>query len=297
MYDHPEFNAHESVSVFHDKSSGVTVFIALHDTSLGPALGGVRMMNYKSSQEAMTDVLRLSGGMTAKNAMANIPRGGGKAVIVGDPKTQKTRDTLLFYADCVQSLDGRFISGQDIGIVTADVDVIRTRTEHTSCTSDGGAGNPSPATSFGVFQGIKAALLAQRDTENLEGVKVAVQGLGNVGYGLAELLSYAGAKLIVADPDDAKLQSAVEKLDATVAPLAGIHKADADVFAPCALGAILNAQTIPEIKATIVAGAANNQLANSDAGSALAERGILYAPDYVINAGGGHFDSSRRARF
>ena len=280
-----DFDDHEEV-VFHaHPASGLKAIIAIHDTTLGPALGGLRMWPYAFEDEALVDVLRLSRGMTYKAALAGLDLGGGKAVIIGDPGTRKTEALLRAFGRLVESLGGRYQTAEDVGTTVADMDVLRRETRFAHGVSDG-SGNPSPATAFGVFSGIRAAVKHRLGRDDLVGLRVAVQGLGNVGLGLARYLTEAGARLSVADIDGARVRRAVDAFAAAPVATERIHAVPADVFAPCALGAVVNDATLPEIGAPIVAGAANNQLAEPRHGAALKERGILYAPDYVINAGG-----------
>jgi leucine dehydrogenase len=289
MFDMPDFDGHESVNWFFDKASGYRGLIAVHDSTLGPACGGTRMWPYASADAALTDALRLSKGMSYKNAMAELPLGGGKAVIIGDARTQKSAEIMRAHGRAVDSLNGRYVTAMDVGMTEADMETIAAVTQHVAGYAQRGrtGGDPSPMTAWGVFCGIKAAVKAALGTDDLKGLRVAVQGVGNVGYDTARHLKNAGAKLIVADVNDANLRRARETLDAAVVAPDMIHASEADVFAPCALGAILNDQTIPELKVKIVAGGANNQLARpAQHGAALLERGILYAPDYVINGGG-----------
>ena len=289
MFDMPDYDGHESVHWFHDAATGYRGLIALHDTTLGPACGGTRMWAYASAGEALTDALRLSRGMSYKNAMAELPLGGGKSVIIGDARTQKSPALMRAHGRAVDSLAGRYVTAMDVGMTEADMETISTVTRHVAGFAQKGktGGDPSPMTAWGVFCGIRATAKAGLGTDDLKGVRVAIQGVGNVGYETARHLKAAGAILTVADVSEANLKRAVETMGATVAPTETIHAAEADIFAPCALGAILNDRTIPELKARIVAGGANNQLAvPSVHGAMLAARGILYAPDYVINGGG-----------
>ena len=280
-----DFDRHEQVVFCNDADSGLRAIIAIHNTALGPALGGCRMWNYASDADALTDALRLSRGMTFKAALAGIPYGGGKSVIIGDAKRDKTPALLKAMGRAVHSLGGRYLTAEDVGTTVDDMDVLRTITPYAHGVSDG-SGNPSPATAYGVFLGIKAAVAHRLGRRSLDGVHVAVQGLGNVGMRLCEYLAEEGAILTVADINKDAVARAVLRFDATAVDVAEILAVEADVFAPCALGAILDDDSIPALRVSIVAGAANNQLARSDHGDALLRRGILYAPDYVINAGG-----------
>ncbi|WP_367198263.1 Glu/Leu/Phe/Val dehydrogenase [Amorphus sp. 3PC139-8] len=286
VFDHPAFDDHEQVVFCSDAENGLTAIIAIHDTSLGPALGGCRMWSYPSSSDAVTDALRLSRGMTYKNALAGLDLGGGKAVILGDPRRDKTPALMTAFGRKVAALGGRYITAEDVGISTDDIEIVAGETEHARGTLATGLGDPSPYTSLGVFYGIKAALAHRTGSDRLHGRRIVIQGLGHVGFGLAELLADHGAELVVADIDAERVDAAVARFGAeTVAPNRA-HTIEADVFAPCALGAGLNETTIPELAAPIVAGAANNQLATEEDGERLLDRGILYAPDYAINAGG-----------
>lgn len=285
LFSHADYDDHERVVYGCDKTAGLKAIIAIHNTNLGPALGGCRMWPYGNDDEALTDVLRLSRGMTYKAAMAGLRLGGGKSVIIGDPKTDKTKELLLAFGRFVDQLNGRYITAEDVGTTVADMDTIRSMTLHVSGVT-GGAGNPSPSTAHGVFIGIEAAVRFALGKDDVKGVTVAIQGLGSVGYGLCRYLHGAGAKLVVTDINQDAVKRAVDEFGATAVGLDEIYGAKADVFAPCALGATINDKTIPKLRARIVAGAANNQLAAPHHGAKLRERGILYAPDYVINAGG-----------
>jgi len=285
VFNHPDFDDHQRVVFCRDKRSGLKAIIAIHNTNLGAALGGCRMWNYKSDDDALTDVLRLSRGMTYKAAMAGLALGGGKSVIIGDPKTDKSDALFLSFGRFVDQLNGRYITAEDVGTTVADMDLIRTVTLHVSGVSDG-AGNPSPSTAHGVFIGIESAARHKLGKDTVKGLTVAIQGLGSVGYGLCRYLNQAGAKLIVADINQASVDRAVDEFGATAVKPEAIYAAKADVFAPCALGATINDDTIPQLRARVVAGAANNQLAEARHGEVLRELSILYAPDYVINAGG-----------
>jgi leucine dehydrogenase len=282
----PSFRGHEQVVFCYDADVGLKAIIAIHDTTLGPALGGVRMWQYASEMKALEDALRLSRGMTYKAAMADLAYGGGKAVIIGDPKTQKTEPLLLRFGEFVNGLGGRYVTAEDVGTSTRDLAVIRRRTRFAAGFDDGGSGDPSPVTAWGVLHGIRAAVAHRLGHRSLVGLTVAVQGLGNVGMRLAEFLHDAGVELIVADIDTVNVAKAVGAFGARAVEPHRIYDEPADVFAPCALGAVLNDLTIPRLAAKVVAGSANNQLDEDRHGSMLAERHILYAPDYVINAGG-----------
>ena len=287
-----DFADHEQVVFVSDDKSGLKAIIAVHNSKLGPALGGCRMWPYASEEEAVRDVLRLSRGMTYKSAMANLKLGGGKSVIIGNPRTHKTPELLAAFARALEQLNGRYIAAEDSGTSVADMKYMTQFTQHVAGIhdkpSDEGtrSGDPSPATAYGTFIGIKAAVKERLGRDSLDGLRVAVQGVGNVGFDLARQLKEAGAQLWVTDIHREALVQAGRELGATVVAPDEIFGLDVDVFAPCALGAILNDTTIPQLKASIVAGAANNQLAEARHGLELMKRGILYAPDYVINAGG-----------
>lgn len=287
-----DFADHEQVVFVSDDKSGLKAIIAVHNSNLGPALGGCRMWPYASEEEAIRDVLRLSRGMTYKSAMANLKLGGGKSVIIGNPRTHKTPELLAAFARALEQLNGRYIAAEDSGTSVADMKYMTQFTRHVAGIhdkpSDAGtrSGDPSPATAYGTFIGIRAAVKERLGRDSLEGLRVAVQGVGNVGFDLARQLKAAGAQLWVTDIHREPLLQAGKELGATVVAPEEVFGLDVDVFAPCALGAILNDSTIPQLKAKVVAGAANNQLAEARHGAELMKRGILYAPDYVINAGG-----------
>jgi leucine dehydrogenase len=279
---------HEQVVFCNDKSVGLKAIIAIHNTSLGPALGGTRMWNYKTEEEALVDVLRLSKGMTYKASAAGLNLGGGKAVIIGDAKTQKTEGLFRAFGQFVNSLNGRYITAEDVGTSVQDMEYIYMETPFVTGIPKefGGSGDPSPYTAHGVLMGIKAAVKFKLGADELRGVRVAVQGLGNVGTNLVKYLCQEGAQVIVSDIDSAKVKKHVEQYKVQATESDQIIFADCDVVAPCALGAVVNDVSISKIKAKIVAGGANNVLAEPRHGDHLREMGILYAPDYVINAGG-----------
>ncbi len=279
---------HEEVIFCHNKDVGLKAIIAIHNTALGPALGGTRMWNYESEEDALVDVLRLSKGMTYKASAAGLNLGGGKAVIIGDPKKQKTEALFRAFGAYVNSLRGKYITAEDVGTTVNDMEYVFMETPYVTGIPKafGGSGDPSPYTAHGVFMGIKAAVKKQLNLDELKGLRVAVQGLGNVGYHLAEFLYKDGAELILADIDKEKVQIAAQKFDAKIVSPDEIVTSECDVLAPCALGAVINDNTVGKLKCKIVAGGANNQLAESRHGDALKELDILYAPDYVINAGG-----------
>lgn len=279
---------HEQVIFCHDKTVGLKAIIAIHNTSLGPALGGTRMWNYKNEDEALVDVLRLSKGMTYKAAAAGLNLGGGKAVIIGDAKTQKTEGLFRAFGQFVNSLNGKYITAEDVGTCEQDMEYIYMETPWvTGIPKDfGGSGDPSPYTAHGVLMGIKASTKEKFGTDSLKGIRVAVQGLGNVGSNLVKYLHQEGAIVTVADIDQDKAKLMVDKFGAHMSSTDQIVFTDCDVFAPCALGAVVNDSTISKLKCKVIAGGANNQLAEPRHGEILREMGILYAPDYVINAGG-----------
>lgn len=288
VFSHPAFDGHEHVAFYHDAKSGLKAIIAIHNTNLGPALGGCRMWPYASDEEALRDVLRLSRGMTYKSAISNLKLGGGKAVIIGNHRTQKTDALLHAMGDFIESLGGRYITAEDSGTSVADMMKIGERTQFAGGVVAGSehGGDPSPTTAYGVFVGLKAAAQYRLGKSSLQGLKVAIQGVGNVGYRLAKQLHEEGAELVVSDIFAENTERAARELGARVVEGDAIFDQDVDVFAPCALGAIINDDTIDRLKASVVAGAANNQLAEELHGEKLRAREILYAPDYVINAGG-----------
>ncbi|MGR3758887.1 Glu/Leu/Phe/Val family dehydrogenase [Roseobacteraceae bacterium NS-SX3] len=279
---------HEEIYRVEDKSVGLVGFIGVHSTQLGPAAGGLRMRPYASEDEALTDVKRLSEGMTYKNAAAGLMLGGGKAVIIGDPATQKTPELLRAFARAIDGLKGRYITAEDMGMSPADMAVIAEETPFVAGLADGefASGDPSPVTARGIFNAIRTARAHKHGSKDLAGVTVSVQGLGHVGWYLCQFLHEAGAKLVVTDIDAARVEKAIEAFGAKAVALDEIYGVEADIFAPCAIGGILNAETIPQLKVGIVAGGANNQLATEADGKALHARGILYAPDFVANGGG-----------
>ncbi|GAB4350180.1 MAG: Glu/Leu/Phe/Val dehydrogenase dimerization domain-containing protein [Oricola sp.] len=281
-----DFADHERVVSGHDPLRGLTAIVAIHSTALGPALGGTRIWPFGSFEEALTDVLRLSHGMTLKAAVSGLPLGGGKAVIIADPRRPKSRPMLEAYAEMLSALRDTFITAEDVGMSLADADFLKTLTPNVSGTTAGGSGNPSPVTAEGTFLGLKTAVRHRFGGDGLSGLRVAVQGLGAVGWALCERLHGAGASLTVADIDATRVEAAVTEFGARKADPGQVVAAEADVFAPCALGGVLSERTIPALKAKVVAGSANNQLACPDDAKRLQQRRILYAPDYVINAGG-----------
>ncbi|MEM7077211.1 MAG: Glu/Leu/Phe/Val dehydrogenase dimerization domain-containing protein [Pseudomonadota bacterium] len=286
LAEHPDFDAHEEVVLFN--TGELQAIIALHNTARGPGMGGLRMWPYLNVAAALTDVLRLSRGMTYKSALARLPHGGGKGVIIGDPRNDKCETLWLAMGDFINSFQGRYIGGEDSGTSVADMAVIASRTEWVAGidpTSPHG-GDPSPSTAYGTFLGLKAAVRSRFGNGDLNGLRVAIQGVGNVGGHLARLLSEAGARLVISDINPANLARVQAFAEAEVVPVSKIHAADVEVFSPCAMGAVINDTSIDDLRAGVVAGAANNQLATCAHGYALYERSILYAPDYAVNPGG-----------
>jgi leucine dehydrogenase len=285
IWDLPDFDAHESVHVFEDRASGLRAVIAIHSTNLGPAAGGTRFWHYADSQAAIVDALRLSRGMSYKNAMAGLSAGGGKAVILADPARIKPQTLLDAFARAVDSLNGKYITAQDVGMSEADMVSLSKVTPHVAGLP-GQGGDPGPYTARGVFLGVKAAAKHALGTDDMNGVHVAIQGVGSVGGGLARYLADEGAKLTLADVDTKRASELAAEFGGQVVAADAIMDVEADIFSPCALGAILTQASVAALKVKAVAGGANNQLATGPEGKMLAERGILYAPDYVINAGG-----------
>lgn len=289
IYGMREFDGHELVVFGHNATVGLHAIVAVHSTALGPAAGGCRFWPYPSTEAALVDVLRLSRGMSYKNALAGLPFGGGKAVIVGDPRKMKSPELFEAFGRFVDSLGGRYLTAEDVGTTTADMSSVARATRFVSGLGrkpGEAGGDPGPKTALGVYLGIKAAVKFRLGRSDLSDVSVAVQGVGGVGYHLCHLLAADGARLHVADVRPEAIQRVRDELNAVVVPADNILFDEVDVLAPCALGAILNAQTIARLGARIVAGAANNQLAEDKDGRTLQDAGVLYAPDYVINAGG-----------
>lgn len=289
MLDNPSFDAHERVVYGHDAASGLRAIIALHSTIRGPAAGGCRFWHYGTSDEALTDALRLSRGMSYKNAMAELPLGGGKGVVLMDPNRPKSPQLLQAYGRLVNSLGGSYVTAEDVGATVADMEIVATQTKYVSglpSTAVDADGNPAPKTALGVYLGLKAAVQFKLGRSDLDGVSVAVQGLGGVGYELCALLAADGARLHVADIRADVVQRVCKEFRATASSVENILFERVDVLSPCALGAVFNSTTIPRLKSSIIAGAANNQLATAEDGLRLHSAGVLYAPDYVINAGG-----------
>lgn len=283
-----KFGGHEQVVFCHDKNVGLKAIIAIHNTSLGPALGGTRMWDYKTEDEALVDVLRLSKGMTYKAAAAGLNLGGGKAVIIGNPKTQKSEALFRAFGQYVNSLNGKYITAEDVGTGVNDMEHIFMETQWvTGIPKDfGGSGDPSPYTAHGVLMGIKAAAHEKFGTDSLKGMRIAVQGLGNVGSHLVKYLVEEGAKVIVSDIDQTRVKFHHDAFNVEVVAPDQILGVECDIQAPCALGAVVNDQTIGKFRCKVIAGGANNQLFEARHGDQLRELGILYAPDYVVNAGG-----------
>ncbi|MBR3118905.1 branched-chain amino acid dehydrogenase [Oceanobacillus profundus] len=279
---------YEQLVFCQDKNSGLKAIIAIHDTTLGPALGGTRMWKYNSEDEAIEDALRLARGMTYKNAAAGLDLGGGKTVIIGDPRTDKNPEMFRAFGRYIQGLNGRYITAEDVGTTVQDMDLIHLETDFVTGTSSysGASGNPSPVTAYGVYKGIKASAKEAFGDESLEGKTIAVQGIGNVAYALCEYLHKDGAQLIVTDINKEAVNRAVEAFGAKAVDPNDIYDVACDIYTPCALGATINDNTIPRLKAKVIAGSANNQLKSTEHGDLIHEKGIVYAPDYVINAGG-----------
>ena len=289
VFGQMSFDDHEQIVFCNDKDTGLKAIIGIHNSVMGPALGGTRMFNYSNEWEALNDVLRLSRGMTFKSAITGLNIGGGKAVIIGDAKTQKTPELMRKFGEFVHSLSGRYITAEDVGMETADMDIERDVTPYVTGISEerGGAGNPSPVTAFGVYMGMKAAAKQQFGSDVLTGKKVLVQGIGHADEALVEYLTKEGALVTISDINEERLYEVGQKYNATVYTGTDVYAEEVDIYAPCAMGATINDATIHKIKAKVIAGAANNQLANEVVhGAILQERGILYAPDFLINAGG-----------
>ncbi|MFT4611597.1 MAG: leucine dehydrogenase [Glaciecola sp.] len=283
------FDDHEQIVFCNDKDTGLKAIIGIHNTVLGPALGGTRMWNYNNEWEALNDVLRLSRGMTFKSAITGLNLGGGKAVIIGDAKTQKTPKLMKKFGEFVHSLSGRYITAEDVGMTTEDMDTIREVTPYVTGISEskGGAGSPSPITAYGVFMGMKAAAQFKYGSDVLEDKNVFVQGIGHVGEALVEHLTNEGARVTIADINQERLEEVGAKYDVTIYKGQDIYSEPMDIYAPCALGATINDDTIHKLRADIIAGAANNQLADEmKHGKLLQDKNILYTPDFLINAGG-----------
>lgn len=276
---------YETILTCDDPESGLRAVVAIHDTTLGPALGGCRMWAYDNERDALDDALRLARGMTYKAAVAGLPLGGGKSVIIGDSRRDKSPELFRAFGRMIERLEGRYVTGEDVGTSVADMEIVREETKHVAGLASG-SGDPSPVTASGVFHGIRAAVRHRTGSDDLDGMCVAVQGTGHVGYHLCRMLRAAGAELVVTDVSESALERAVVEFGAQAVSPDAIYDVAADIFAPCALGGAINGNTASRLRVAIVAGAANNQLADPTDGVALHRRGILYAPDYVINAGG-----------
>lgn len=283
------FNDHEQIVFCNDKDTGLKAIIGIHNTVLGPALGGTRMWDYATEWDALNDVLRLSRGMSFKAAITGLNLGGGKAVIIGDAKTKKTPELMKRFGEFVHSLGGKYITAEDVGMETADMDLVRTVTPYVTGISEnlGGAGNPSPITAYGVYMGMKAAAKEAFGSDKLEGRTVLVQGIGHVGEVLVDYITKEGGNALITDINEERLQEVRKKYGATIYAQEDVYSAKVDIYAPCALGATINDATIDKLQVKVIAGAANNQLANETVhGNKLKEKGIVYAPDFLINAGG-----------
>ncbi len=289
FWTEPDFDQHELVQLVHDRGSGLTAILALHSTHLGPGAGGTRFWRYARPDDAMRDALRLSRGMSYKNAMAGLPMGGGKAVVLLGPEAEKTPALLAAFGDAVNALGGRYVTAEDVGATEADMVAISKRTPHVCGlpAEDGSVGgDPGPFTAMGIYHGIRAAAAHALGKSSVSGVRVAVQGCGSVGGGVARLLARAGARLTLSDLDVARARALATEVGGEAVASDRIMGTTCDVFSPNALGAVLDEEGIARLDCAIVAGGANNQLARPEHGAMLAGRGILYAPDYVINAGG-----------
>lgn len=289
VFENMQNRGHEEVVFCNDKETGLKAIIAVHNTTIGPALGGCRMWNYESEADALKDVLRLSRGMSYKAAIAGLNLGGGKAVIIGDSKIDKNEILFRSFGRFVQGLAGRYITAEDVGTSVKDMEWVRMETRYVTGISRalGGSGDPSPVTALGTCSGIKATVKRHLGKDSLQDLKVGIQGLGHVGYHLCRYLNREGAKLFVTDINDDSIKRVVDEFGANVIGMDEIYDSEIDIYAPCALGATLNNDTIPRLKCSIVAGAANNQLKKEEIhAQMLKDRGILYAPDYAINAGG-----------
>ena len=288
IFDSQDFADHDQVSFCRDRSAGLFAIIAIHDVTLGPAVGGCRMWPYASEEDAIRDALRLSRGMTYKNAMAELPHGGGKSVILGDPRRDKSEALLRAFGRFVESLGGRYVAAPDVGMSVRDMDIMSGETRHVAGVSNRSraSGDPSPFTAHGVFAALRVAVEHHLQRQSLEGLRVALQGVGSVGMHLCQLLHEQGAALVVADVNPEAVAEAVARFGARAVRPEDIYAEDVDVFAPCALGAVLDDESVAKLGAPLVVGSANNQLARPRHGDELARRGVLYAPDYVVNAGG-----------
>ena len=282
-------NNHEQVVFCNDNETGLKAIIAIHNTVLGPSLGGTRMWAYKNEMEALTDVLRLSRGMTYKSSVAGLNLGGGKAVIIGDSKTQKNEALMRRFGKFVNSLSGKYITAEDVGVNTKDMEYIKMETNFVSGlpVNMGGSGDPSPVTAYGVYLAMKASAKEKWGNDSLSGKKVVVQGIGHVGENLVKHLVKEGAKVYINDINEERLKAVSKETGAEVVAADTLYDLDMDIYAPCALGATINDDTLKRLKCSIICGATNNQLADENIhGKAVIEKGILYAPDFVVNAGG-----------
>ena len=289
VWDMPDFDDHEGVHIVRDTASGLTAVVAVHSTALGPAAGGTRFWHYADGQDAITDALRLSRGMSYKNAMAGLPMGGGKAVILSDAQGTKTPEMLAAFGRAIEGLCGRYVTAQDVGMSNADLVAVSAATRHITglpVEGDAAGGDSGPSTALGVYYGVRAAAKRVLGADGMNGVRVAIQGVGSVGGGLARLLAAEGATLTLADVAPDRAQSLAKELGATAVDTDAIMTVEADILSPCALGAVITLQSVKALRVRAVAGGANNQLAMPGDGDALHARRILFAPDYVINAGG-----------
>ena len=286
IFEFMDNEGHEQIVLCSEPAVGYRGIIAIHNSTLGPALGGTRFWNYATEEEAIVDALRLSKGMTYKAAVTGLNLGGGKSVIIGDPRIKQGREMIFrAHGRFVDSLKGRYITAEDVGTSVEDMDFVQMETKFVAGVH-GGSGDPSPITAYGTYRGIKAAAKEKFGSDSLKGVRIAVQGVGHVGYYLCQMLAGEGARLTVTDIDEERVRTVVKECDAEAVAPDAIYGVNAQVFAPCALGAIINDETLPQFKFEVIAGAANNQLAEERHGVELEKRSILYAPDYVINAGG-----------
>jgi len=303
IFSNPEFDNHESVYAFTDPKSLMRCFIAVHNTKMGPASGGTRFWNYADDEEALSDALRLSKAMSYKNALAGIPLGGGKGVIIKPKEPFDRKNLFTAYGKAIDKVGGKYITAEDVGVSPDDMATIKNETDFVAGLEVGisASGDPSPHTADGILRGMEEAVKYKLGVEGLGGITVAIQGLGHVGYDLARRLHRVGAHLIVSDINKCLTKKAEQELDATVVSINEIHAQEADIFSPCALGGSINPDTLPDIEAYIIAGAANNQLSDSSIGIKLLKKNILHCPDYIINAGGiinvaseisGHYDRS-----
>jgi leucine dehydrogenase len=288
VFTHHSFKNHESVNYFFDPETNLKTIIAIHDQTFGPALGGCRMYPYETEGEALNDVLRLSRGMTYKSIMANVPFGGGKAVIIGTPKTHKSPALMQKFGDCVNALNGRYITAEDVGTNVNDMQEVKKNTQHVVGLSahDQGSDDPAPFTAYGIYVGILASVKYQLNLSSVSGLKVLVQGLGSVGYNLCKILHEKGAQLFICDINDDNIDRAKNEFGATPVYVQDLFKEAYDIFCPCAMGGGINHRTVINMKVSIIAGSANNQLETIADAQILSHKNILYAPDYVINAGG-----------